>query len=100
MAIKKKVAEPEHAPAGHNSYGVDDNARQQLRNFNDRLDNLEAEKKEIAEQIREVYAEMKVFGFDTKIMRAARRELARDAAEREETEALKEIYMMALEERV
>ena len=66
--------------------------REKIRQFIARIERLEGEKSEIAADIREVYAEMKTFGLDTKTMRRliARRKL--DALERAEQEALLGLY--------
>ncbi|HBG51942.1 MAG TPA: DUF2312 domain-containing protein, partial [Gammaproteobacteria bacterium] len=40
-----------------------------LRSYIERIERLEEEKKEVAEQIKEIYAEAKAFGFDTKALR-------------------------------
>lgn len=53
---------------GHNSNASDD----RLRLLMERIDRLEKEKKGIADDIRDVYAEAKGQGYDTKIMRAVR----------------------------
>jgi len=72
--------------------------REKLRQFVARIERLEAEKTELAADIREVYAEVKTFGLDTKVMRKviARRKL--DAAERAEQEALLDMYMSVVED--
>jgi len=43
--------------------------REKLKQFIARIERLEAEKAELATDIREVYAEVKTFGFDAKVMR-------------------------------
>ena len=71
--------------------------REKLQQFIARIERLEAEKAELAADIREVYAETKSFGFDTKVLRKviARRKM--DAAERAEIEALIDLYEAGLE---
>ena len=68
----------------------------QLRAFVERIEHLEEEKREVAEQIKEVYAEAKGTGFDTKILRKVVALRKKDAEERQEEEALLDLYLTAL----
>jgi uncharacterized protein (UPF0335 family) len=68
----------------------------QLRSFVERIERLEEEKKGIADDIRDVFAEAKGQGYDTKVMRQVIRLRKKDAAERQEEEALLDLYMHAL----
>jgi len=68
----------------------------QLKAFVERIERLEEEKTTIAEDIKEVYAEAKGTGFDTKILRQVIRLRAQDSAERQEQEALLDLYLHAL----
>ncbi len=68
----------------------------QLRSFVERIEHLEEEKKGIADDIRDVFAEAKGQGFDTKVMRQVIRLRKKDTAERQEEEALLDLYMHAL----
>lgn len=68
----------------------------QLRAFIERVERLEEEKKTIADDIREVYAEAKGSGFDAKVMRQVVRLRKQEANERAEQEALLDLYMHAL----
>jgi uncharacterized protein (UPF0335 family) len=68
----------------------------QLRGIIERIETLEAEKSEIAEQVKEVYAEAKGNGFDTKILRAVIGLRKKTAEERSEAEAMLDLYMQAL----
>jgi uncharacterized protein (UPF0335 family) len=69
---------------------------EQLRLFIERIETLEEEKKGISDDIKDVYAEAKATGFDTKIMKkmVKLRKMTRDA--RMEEEALTETYCAAL----
>lgn len=67
-----------------------------LRAFIGRIERLEEEKQTIADDIKEVFAEAKGTGFDTTAMRTVIRLRKKDAAERQEQEAMLEIYMNAL----
>ncbi|MBX3597938.1 MAG: DUF2312 domain-containing protein [Rhizobiaceae bacterium] len=68
----------------------------QLRALIERIERLEEEKKTIADDIKDVYAEAKGNGFDTKAIRAIVRLRKIDQAEREEAETILELYKAAL----
>lgn len=68
----------------------------QLRLFIERVETLEAEKKGIADDIKDVYAEAKGTGFDTKTMKAIVRLRKMEAQARQEAEALLETYKAAI----
>ena len=69
---------------------------EQLRLFIERIERLEEDKKGIADDIKDVYAEAKGTGFDTKTMRAIVRLRKMETAARQEAEALLETYKTAL----
>lgn len=69
----------------------------QLRSFIERIENLEEQKKDIADDIKDVYAEAKGTGFDTKILKAVIKLRKIDPNERAEFEAVLETYMNSLE---
>ena len=71
-------------------------AREQLRALVERIERLEEEKAALAGDIREVYAEAKANGFDTKTLRRVVALRKQDAAERQEQEALLDVYLNAL----
>jgi uncharacterized protein (UPF0335 family) len=71
-------------------------AKDHLKAFVERIERLEEEKKTIADDIRDVYAEAKGTGFDVKALRAIVRLRKQDADERREQEAILETYMHAL----
>jgi uncharacterized protein (UPF0335 family) len=71
-------------------------AGDELKSFIERVERLEEEKAGIAGDIREVFAEAKGTGFDTKIMRQIIRLRKMDAADRAEQQELLDIYMQAL----
>ena len=75
------------------AYGV---AAGELRQFIERFERLEAEKQEIAEQQKEVMAEAKGRGYDTKVMRKVIALRKRDADDIAEEEAVLEMYKSAL----
>jgi len=71
-------------------------ARDQLRAFIERIERLEEEKRAIADDIKEVYAEAKGSGFDTKVLRKVVSIRKQDAQERAEQEAILDLYLHAL----
>ena len=68
----------------------------ELRQFVERIERLEAEKKDISEQVREVYAESKSRGYDQKALRAIISLRKKDKDEIAEQEAVLEMYKEAL----
>jgi uncharacterized protein (UPF0335 family) len=86
-------ADPEFDQAADSSYRA---TAGELRQFVERIERLEAEKKDIAEQIREVYAESKSRGYDQKALRAVIGLRKRDKDEIAEHEAVLEMYKEAL----
>ncbi len=71
-------------------------AGEQLRAFIERIERLEEEKKDVQEQIKEVFSEAKGVGFDTRIMRQLLRLRRLRDADRSEQEELLEIYKAAI----
>ncbi len=71
-------------------------AADQLRTIVERIERLEEEKREVAEQIKEVYAEAKGNGFDTKTLRKIVALRKKDPSERSEEEAMLDLYLHAL----
>jgi uncharacterized protein (UPF0335 family) len=71
-------------------------AKDQLKAFVERVERLEEEKKAIADDVRDVYAEAKANGFDVKALRAVVRLRKQDVNERKEQEAILETYLHAL----
>lgn len=71
-------------------------AQGQLKAIVERIERLEEEKKSIAGDIKEVYAEAKANGFDTKVLRKVIALRKKDVAEREEEEAILDLYLQAL----
>lgn len=97
-------AQTQEAGIGHNSgEDADDDARdvggvsgQRIRSFIERIERLSEEKQAIAEDIKEIYAEAKGVGFDTKTLRklVALRKL--DPEKRREQEELEDLYKSAI----
>jgi uncharacterized protein (UPF0335 family) len=71
-------------------------AAEELKQFIERIERLEEEKAGIAGDIKEVFAELKGRGFDAKAIRQILRIRKQDHAERQEEEAILELYMQAL----
>ena len=69
----------------------------QLKSLIERIERLEDEKKALMTDIREVYAEAKGNGFDPKIMCQVIRLRKIERAERQEQEALLDLYLAAVE---
>ena len=68
----------------------------ELRQFIERFERLEAEKKDIADQQKEVMAEAKGRGYDTKVIRKVIAIRRRDAEDLAEEEAVLSLYKEAL----
>ena len=68
----------------------------QLRSFIERIERLETEKKTISDDIKEVYAELKGSGFDSKAVRTIIRLRKKEDHERQEEEAMIQLYKDAL----
>ncbi len=75
---------------------TDNVSAEQLRLFLERIETLEEEKKGIADDIKDVYAEAKGTGFDTKTMRTLVRLRKMDRDARMEADALLETYKAAI----
>ena len=75
---------------------TDSVAADQLKAIIERIERLEEEKAGIAGDIREIYAEAKGNGFDAKAIRKIISLRKKDYSERQEEEAVLELYMQAL----
>ena len=71
-------------------------AAEELKQFIERIERLEEEKAGIAGDIKDVFAELKGRGFDAKAVRQILRIRKQDHAERQEQEAILDLYMQAL----
>ena len=71
-------------------------AQGRLKSFIERIERLEEDKAAIANDLKEVFAEAKGEGFDTKILRKVIRLRKQDTAKRQEEEALVELYVSAI----
>ena len=76
--------------AGHNS------ADDRLRLLIERIERLETEKQDIADDVKDVYLEAKAVGYDPKIMRQIVRLRKMNPDDRAEMEAILDVYKKAL----
>ncbi len=79
---------------GHNSVNTD--TAQRLLSIIQRIERLEEQKKELSEDVKDIYREAKSAGFDAPTIRLIIKHRAEDAAKRAEREALLETYLAAL----
>lgn len=91
MARKKKEEDPTPTNMANSQSG-----REELRSFIERWESLEADKKAITEDQKELMAEAKGRGYDTKIMRRVIAERKRDPEEVAEEESILDLYRAAL----
>lgn len=97
MVNKSKVEDDDDLVGGVKGGGNSSTvAAGQLRAFVERIERLEAEKKTISEDIKEVFSEAKGTGFDTKALRRIIAERKQDQAERQEFETILELYRHAM----
>lgn len=84
--------------AGHNSEAADwsTTSGERLRSLIERIERLDEEKKALASDIKDIFAEAKSAGFDIKAMREIIRERKQDSASMEEHLALVDTYRRAL----
>ncbi len=85
-------------PSTVSMQALNETTREKLRQTVARIERLEEEKAEVAQQIKDVYAEAKAFGFDTKALRQIIKIRKTDRQEREEQEQVLETYLLALGE--
>lgn len=81
---------------GDNSGDAYSVTAEELREFVERLEQLEVEKKDIAEQTKETFAEAKGRGYDTKVLRKVLALRKRKADELAEEQAVLQVYCAAL----
>ena len=82
----------------HNDGGDDPVQGDQLKSLVQRIERLEEEKKTIADDIKEVYAEAKANGYDTRVLRRVVALRKQDLDERKEFEAILDLYLQAVGE--
>ena len=75
---------------------ISQSAKDQLRSYVERIERLEEEKAALAGDIRDLFAQAKSSGFDTKALRKVIKLRKQDASERRDEEAVLATYMHAL----
>ena len=75
---------------------INTSAQGKLKSLIERIERLEEDKAAVSNDLKEVYAEAKGEGFDTKIVRKVVRLRAQDKAKRQEEEALIDLYISAI----
>ena len=71
-------------------------AQNQLRQFIEQIERLEEEKKALSDDIKDKFAEAKAVGFDVKALRQVLRLRKKSKTDRQEEEAILEVYLHAL----
>ncbi len=87
---------PDDASFASNPDVLTSTAQGRLKSLVERIERLEEDKAAIAGDLKEVFAEAKGEGFDTKIMRKVIRLRKQDKAKRQEEEALIDLYLSAI----
>ncbi len=80
----------------YNPVSITESVREKLRQTVERVERLEEEKKEISEQIKEVFAEAKSMGFDVKILKDIIKERKCDPRDLEEQDMIADLYRSAI----
>jgi uncharacterized protein (UPF0335 family) len=91
--MSEAALDQNNEPQTSNVGGV---AGDRLKSFIERIERLEEEKAAIGADIREIYAEAKAVGFDTKVMRQVVKLRKMDRQDREEQEQLLDLYLAAI----
>jgi uncharacterized protein (UPF0335 family) len=84
------------ADIGASGGSIDKSAKEQLRTVVERIERLEEEKAALAGDIKDIYAEAKANGFDTKALRKIISLRKKDPAQVSEEEAILDLYRQAL----
>ncbi len=71
-------------------------AADRLLNIVERIERLEEEKKALSNDVKDIYAEAKSAGFETKVIRRIIARRKKDQAEMEELDSLEDLYLQAL----
>ena len=91
--MSEAAIDQSNEPQTSNVGGV---AGDRLKSFIERIERLEEEKVAIGADVREIYAEAKAVGFDTKVMRQVVKLRKMDRQDREEQEQLLDLYLAAI----
>jgi uncharacterized protein (UPF0335 family) len=84
------------AGIGHNSAAPGGIAADRLKSYVERIERLKEEQAALAEDVRDIFVEIKAAGFEGKAVREMLRLRKLDAADRDEQEALRDLYGRAL----
>ena len=98
MSEANVAAFPNGEKENDQTQDVDGVAGKRLQSFIERIERLEEDKAGVAADIKEVYAEAKSMGYDTKVLRKVISLRKQDAHERQEMESLLELYLGAVGE--
>lgn len=77
--------------------GLDPDATRRLRSLVERIERIEEERKALAGDVKDIYAEAKSAGFDPKVLKEVVQIRRKDRAEAEEAQTLRDLYLAALE---
>lgn len=88
------MSNEEKGNIGHNVGGV---SGERLKSFIERIERLEEEKSGLGDDIKDIYAEAKGVGFDTKIIRKVIRLRKMDSEKRREEQEILELYCSAVQ---
>ena len=97
LKLKNDPDEPVMDPVARVDAEVGGIAADRLRSLIERIEHLEEEKKDISNDIRDIFAEAKAAGFDIKAMRAVIKLRKMNALDRDEQETMIIIYRKALD---
>lgn len=79
---------------------LDKSTRDRLRNFVERIERVDEERKALTTDIADILKQAKSEGFDVKVMRQVLKLRKLSAAERQEADALLEVYMRAVSDQL
>lgn len=89
MSLAENIVQPQ---------SLSDSDQQKIKQTVQKIERLEEEKAQLAADIRDVYAEAKAFGYDTKALRKVIALRKMDRKDREEQEMMLDLYMHAVGE--
>ena len=95
-AALRRLRDLQHEEGAIGMVGKGGVQAERLRSFIERIEKLEEERAATSGDIREVYAEAKSAGYDAKVMRQIIRLRKMDSADRQEQQALLDVYMRAV----
>lgn len=75
---------------------VNEQAKGRLKSFLQRIENIESDEQDLRDSKKEIYAEAKGEGFDTKALRKLVKLRKKDKVTREQEEAVLELYILSI----